>query len=69
MEFQALFENLWQDNGEEMARSSLAYFRSREGLMFLGGRLGSGGCVGWDAGNGGWLAGCDDGGGGRDVVE
>jgi hypothetical protein len=46
MEFQALFENLWQDNGEEMARSSLAYFRSREGLMFLGGRLGSGGCVG-----------------------
>jgi len=43
--------------------------RSKGGLMFLGGRLGAGNCVGWDAGNGGWLAGWDGGGGGRAVVE
>ena len=43
--------------------------RSKGDLMFLGGRLGTGDCVGWDAGNGGWLAGWDGGGGGREVVE
>lgn len=48
--------------------------------MFLGGRLGTGCCVGWDAGSGGWLdgwaaggggwlLGWDAGGGGSEVVE
>lgn len=37
--------------------------------MFLGGRLGTDDCAGWDAGNGGWVVGWTGRGGRGQVVE